>query len=255
MGNMNNNLSEWANKALNTIIEDYRNSILDIVNSFTENNSLKKREISVEDIFKAKEDVDRFSVRKYLDTVQNRRKRLARFVGFYSIVALVAGILLFFLGKPYYGFSHWGETDMIAFALVCSGFVLAFFSLYLVRLSNRKIGASIAPIKLSRYSYLDKKYVVVTLWSLIEQMGMQVMSTDSNKSSNDKSVSSVIDYLFSILKPDSKYDLKTILEARTMIVHGIGNYDLESRLEMIIALEYSIIDELDSRIPPHHGSL
>ena len=251
---MNNNLSEWANNALNTIVEDYRNSILEIANTFTKENSKTKLEVSVEDVFKAKERVDRFSARKFFNTVQNRRKRLARLVGLYGIVALVFGILIYFLGDSS-AFRHWSETDRIAFALACSGFILVILSIFLVRNTNRKVDASIVPTKLSRYSYLDKTYVVVTLWSLIEQMGMQVMTADSNKSSNEKSVSSVIDYLFSILKPDSKYDLKSILEARTMIVHGIGNYDLESRLEMIIALEYSIINELDSRIPPHHGSL
>lgn len=232
-----NSLSESAKIALNDVVNEYKDYILEEAFDYSKTKN-KNYTVWVNDIIEAKTRVDKNTSELYFKNRLNKKKRI-------YLTTFLAGVIYAFLGFFIYFINTKGikfdDTNGFAILLGFIGLITSLFSLVFFIFSNKMITSNVDRFSF-QYNYTEKYFIVVKLWNQIEQMGRKLMYLDNDDINN---ISSVIDYLYQNSKPNDAIKIKEILLMRNNIVHNPNIKLSNAKIEEIIAMEYSIIEELD----------
>ena len=236
MDKIYDSLTESAKYALDDILNEYRDNLLGEAYMTSTNNDSGKKEISVKDIYYAKEIIER-SNKDVLFRI-NKRKRLYSLFALSGIVYTMIGALIFFVQN-----SSFDLHKDLGPLLSLMGLFVTIFSYILYKFYDQNENYSNKELNIIRSYYVDD-FMVVRLWTQIEQLGQKMMRLD-NFEVDRTNVSSVIAYLNTILtEAGDRIKLKDILQTRNEIVHGVTEHS-KAKIEEIIATENLFIEKLE----------
>ncbi len=236
MDKIYDSLTKSAKYALDDILNEYRDNLLGEAYMTSSNKESEKREISVKDIYYAKEKIERSNKNDFLRI--NKRKRLYSLFALSGIVYTMIGVLIFFVQN-----SSFDIHKDLGSLLSLMGLFITITSYFLYKLYDQNENYSNKELNSMRSYYVDD-FMVVRLWTQIEQLGQKMMRSD-NYEIDRTNVSSVIAYLNTIFTEDGdKIKLKDILQTRNEIVHGVTEHS-KAKIEEIIATEYLFIEKLE----------
>lgn len=236
MDKIYDNLTKSAKYALDDILNEYRDNLLGEAYMTSINNDSGKKEISVKDIYYAKEMIER-SNKDVLFRI-NKRKRLYSLFALSGIVYTMIGALIFFVQN-----SSFDLHKDLGPLLSLMGLFVTIFSYILYKFYDQNENYSNKELNTIRSYYVDD-FMVVRLWTQIEQLGQKMMRLD-NFEVDRTNVSSVIAYLNTILtEAGDRIKLKDILQTRNEIVHGVTEHS-KAKIEEIIATENLFIEKLE----------
>lgn len=236
MDKIYDSLTKSAKYALDDILNEYRDNLLGEAYMTSTNNDSGKKEISVKDIYYAKEIIER-SNKNVLFRI-NKRKRLYSLFALSGIVYTMIGALIFFVQN-----SSFDLHKDLGPLLSLMGLFVTIFSYILYKFYDQNEDYSNKELNIIRSYYVDD-FIVVRLWTQIEQLGQKIMRLD-NFEVDRTNVSSVIAYLNTILtETGDRIKLKDILQTRNEIVHGVTEHS-KAKIEEIIATENLFIEKLE----------
>ena len=236
MDKIYDSLTKSAKYALDDILNEYRDNLLGEAYMSSTNNDSGKKEISVKDIYYAKEIIER-SNKNVLFRI-NKRKRLYSLFALSGIVYTMIGALIFFVQN-----SSFDMDKDLGPLLSLMGLFITVVSYILYKLYDQKENYSNKEFNFMRSYHVDD-FMVVRLWTQIEQLGQKMMRLD-NYEVDRTNVSSVIAYLNTILtEAGDGIKLKDILQTRNEIVHGVTEHS-KAKIEEIIATENLFIEKLE----------
>lgn len=236
MDKIYDSLTKSAKYALDDILNEYRDNLLGEAYMTSTNNDSGKKEISVKDIYYAKEIIER-SNKNVLFRI-NKRKRLYSLFALSGIVYTMIGALIFFVQN-----SSFDLHKDLGPLLSIMGLFVTIFSYILYKFYDQNENYSNKELNIIRSYYVDD-FMVVRLWTQIEQLGQKMMRLD-NFEVDRTNVSSVIAYLNTILtETGDRIKLKDILQTRNEIVHGVTEHS-KAKIEEIIATENLFIEKLE----------
>ena len=239
MDKIYNSLTKSAKYALDDILNEYRDNLLGEAYISSSNKEPGKKEISVKDIYYAKEIIERSNRNIHLRI--NKRKRLYSILALSGIVYTMIGVLIFFVQNS--SFDIYKDFGLL---LSLMGLFITITSYLLYKLYDQNEINSNKELNSIRSYYVDD-YMVVRLWTQIEQLGIKMMRFD-NFETDRTNVSSVIAYLNTIFSEDGdKIKLKDILQTRNEIVHGVTDHS-KVKIEEIIATENLFIEKLEKML-------
>lgn len=239
MDKIYDSLTKSAKYALDDILNEYRDNLLGEAYMTSINNDSGKKEISVKDIYYAKEIIER-SNKDVLFRI-NKRKRLYSLFALSGIVYTMIGALIFFVQN-----SSFDLHKDLGPLLSLMGLFVTIFSYILYKFYDQNENYSNKELNIIRSYYVDD-FMVVRLWTQIEQLGQKMMRLD-NFEVDRTNVSSVIAYLNTILtEAGDRIKLKDILQTRNEIVHGVTEHS-KAKIEEIIATENLFIEKLEKML-------
>lgn len=236
MDKIYDSLTKSAKYALDDILNEYRDNLLGEAYMTSTNNDSGKKEISVKDIYYAKEIIERSNKNVFFRI--NKRKRLYSLFALSGIVYTMIGALIFFVQN-----SSFDLHKDLGPLLSLMGLFVTIFSYILYKFYDQNENYSNKELNIIRSYYVDD-FMVVRLWTQIEQLGQKMMRLD-NFEVDRTNVSSVIAYLNTILtETGDRIKLKDILQTRNEIVHGVTEHS-KAKIEEIIATENLFIEKLE----------
>jgi len=239
MDKIYDSLTKSAKYALDDILNEYRDNLLGEAYMSSFNKELGKKEISAKDIYYAKEIIERSN--KNVFRRINKRKRLYSILALSGIVYTMIGAMIFFVQN-----SSFDIHKDLGPLLSLMGLFITITSYLLYKLYDQNENYSNKELNSMRCYYMDD-FMVVKLWTQIEQLGQKMMRLD-NFETDRTNVSSVIAYLNTIFTEDGdKIKLKDILQTRNEIVHGVTEHS-KAKIEEIIATENLFIEKLEKML-------
>ena len=236
MDKLYDSLTKSAKYALDDILNEYRDNLLGEAYMTSTNNDSGKKEISVKDIYCAKELIERSNKNEFFRI--NKRKRLYSIFALSGIVYTMIGTFTFIVQNSSFDL----EKDL-GLLLSLMGLFVTIVSYILYKLYDQNENYRNKDFNVIRSYYVDD-FMVVRLWTQIEQLGQKMMRLD-NYEVNRTNVSSVIAYLNTILtEAGDRIKLKDILQTRNEIVHGVSEHS-KAKIEENIATENLFIEKLE----------
>lgn len=202
-------LTPSAKEALDSVITEYRDQVLEESCLRAVSSPSGEKEISVRDVL---ESVDKINQRQR----RSRAKRLEAILQIYSLLGVMVtliGIAFFFYGKTGFNLS---SREQLSIALIISG---TFFGI-LPFLLQRVRGVSDAFSRPPEESRIDSSVVFINKWNTIENE-LRRRAELSGKSTARQPLSSVIHILYTsgILSDEESDSLIFLLNLRNQIVH------------------------------------
>ncbi len=232
-------LTESAKYALSEILNEYRDNLLGEAYMTSTNDDSGKKKISVKDIYYAKEIIERNN-KNVLFRI-NKRRRLYSLCALSGIFYIMIGAFIFFVQNSSFDI----RKDLGQF-LSLIGLFTTIISYMMYKLYDLNENYCNKELYIMRSYHVDD-FMVVRLWTQIEQLVQKMMSLD-NSEINRTNVSSVFEYLNMILtETGDRIKLKDILQTRNAIVHGVTEHS-KAKIEEIIATENLFIEKLEKML-------
>ena len=235
-------LTNSANEALNKIIAEFREKVLEQAFLNSKQKDTAEKEISLSDILEAYSVLfDKMTNRQKAD---NRRKRM-------SFLIISSGIIYAFIGLIIYIFQNKEfniENDLGIIIAILGVFMSLMGFFYQQTLNKRILLGSSDPLKSTSVDFETSEFELVKKWQAIEQLTSKLMKQKGYSENEAKSFNSLNNFLAIELYDKGKYaSLKDLLTTRNRILHEGYKPDKNKMIDLI-KKSNEIIDYLERKV-------
>ncbi len=218
--NLENKLTSAARRALDELVEDYRNQVLLGAIQAASSVTGEVQEISIRDILSGMTR-SRIKTNIYL----NREERLAQ-------IGLFAGIVYAILGFGFVIFQGnllVSPSQLIGYSVGFAGIILSMFSYFYPKLRRPRYSTQAEE---SQYGLpvTNLSLLFIQQWQRIELTARNIIALRSGESSANKPISLLVEELRQNgdLNSDEEKTLRELLDFRNRIIHGGFNPRLDT---------------------------
>lgn len=243
----NKDLSKYitpaAQEALDSAVENYKNSILEKAYNSSQESPSGNPEISLRDILEAINN-ESFK-RKRIDYVEYKRKRFISLIALSGAVYSIAGVLIYLFQNKKFTI----ETDL-GLIIAITGIVVSFTAFIYNQYFGIRKRLIIDYKDYKEINDINPDYKIVERWQTIEKLVSKAFDNDKIDA-RKRSFNMILEYLFNITDNINDKDrIKDLLNTRNMILHE--SYKLnESKRSNILAFADDLINKLEKITEPN----
>ena len=212
MDKINESMTNSAKYALDDILHEYRENLLEEAYMYSSSDKHGNKEISLKDIYYAKDRIERSLINN--QPQQNKKKRFYYILALSGIMYSMIGAIIFIIQNSVFDI----QKDL-GIILSVVGLFITIYSYILYKLKDQSENNQYKELYLLRHHHVDD-FLVVKLWAQIEKLGLQLMSID-NYEAERRNITSIISYLNLIFEtPGDNIKLKEIKRKKEKLSFG-----------------------------------
>ncbi|MEK7719871.1 MAG: hypothetical protein AAB347_09720 [Bacteroidota bacterium] len=231
-------LTPSAQEALDKMVSEYRDSLLEKAFLLAQERETASKEISLRDILETNQ-LKHSGIG--IEKSENRKKRMISLLALSGAVYSVLGILIYLFQNKKFAV----ETDL-GLIIAITGIIISLISFLYGQLISKRYSFTQTTTATSIYSQ-SNDYDIVKRWQIIETLAKKFMTEADQKEAKNNSVGFLIRFLSHKVAKDEKEFLKIreLLQMRNKILHKQYNMSDNERKEFL-ELADDLIERLES---------
>ncbi len=231
-------LTPSAQEALDKMVSEYRDSLLEKAFLLAQERETASKEISLRDILETNQ-LKHSGIG--IEKSENRKKRMISLLALSGAVYSVLGILIYLFQNKKFAV----ETDL-GLIIAITGIIISLISFLYGQLISKRYSFTQTTTATSIYSQ-SNDYDIVKRWQIIETLAKKFMTEADQKEAKNNSVGFLIRFLSHKVAKDEKEFLKIreLLQMRNKILHQQYNMSDNERKEFL-ELADDLIERLES---------